>query len=102
MQLSSTYNAGIRFCTCYWGFLQIYMGYFFEDKRCETITEAFQTIVKESNGKPNKIRVDKDTEFSNRSVKSWLGSNNIEICSTYNKWKSVDGEQLLETLKDKI
>ena len=31
------------------------MGYFFEDKRGETITKAFQTIVKESNGKPNKI-----------------------------------------------
>ena len=40
---------------------------------------------KESNGKPNKIRVDKDREFSNRSVKSWLESNNIDICSTHNK-----------------
>ena len=42
-------------------------------------TEAFQTILKESNGKPNKIRVDQDREFSNRSLKSWLESNNIEI-----------------------
>lgn len=57
---------------------------------------------KESNGKPNKIRVDKDREFSNRSVKSWLESNNIDICSTHNKWKSEGGEQLIETLKIKI
>lgn len=41
------------------------MGYFVEDKRGEKITnKAFQTIVKESNGKPNKIWVDKDREFS--------------------------------------
>lgn len=65
-------------------------------------TEAFQTILKESNGKPNKIRVDQDREFSNRSLKSWLESNNIEICSTHNKWKWEDSEQLIETLKNKI
>ena len=28
--------------------------------------------------KPNKIWVDKDSEFYNRSVKSWLQDNNID------------------------
>ena len=43
-----------------------------KDKRGITITNAFQEILKESNRKPNKIWVDKGTEFYNNSVKKWL------------------------------
>ena len=35
------------------------------------ITNTFQIILNESNCKPNKIWVDKGSEFSNRSIKSW-------------------------------
>ena len=45
----------------------------FEDKKGITITNAFQKILDESNRKPNKIWVDKGSEFYNRSMKSWLG-----------------------------
>ena len=31
------------------------MGYFLKDKKCTTITNAFQKFLKESNKKPNKI-----------------------------------------------
>ena len=37
-----------------------------------TITNAFQKMLRESKRKPNKIWVDKGSEFYNRSVKSWL------------------------------
>ena len=39
--------------------------------------------------KPNKICVDKGSKFYNRSLKSWLEKDNIEMCSTHNKGRSV-------------
>ena len=38
-----------------------------KDKKGITITNAFQKILKESNRKPNKIWVDKGSEFYNNS-----------------------------------
>ena len=43
-----------------------------------TIT-VFQKVLKESKCKPNKKWVDKGSKFYNRSVKSWLEKNDIEI-----------------------
>ena len=42
-----------------------------------------------SKKKQNKIWVDKGSEFDNRSIKSWLQKNDIEIYSTHNEEKSV-------------
>ena len=42
-----------------------------------------------SNLKPNKIWIDKGIEVYNRSIKSFLQSNNIEMYSTNNEGKSV-------------
>ena len=50
---------------------------------------AFQKILDESNGKPNKIWVDKASEFYNKSIKSWFQYNDIEIYSTHNERISV-------------
>ena len=44
-----------------------------------TNTNAFQKILDESKLKPNKIWVDKGREFNNRSMKSWLEKNDVEI-----------------------
>ena len=52
--------------------------------------------------KPNKIWVDKRSEFYNKSMKSWLQDNNIEMYSTHNEGKSVVGERFIRTLKNKI
>ena len=52
-----------------------------KDKKDVSIVNAFQSILKKSNRKPNKIWVDKGGEFYNRSMKSWLGKNDIEIYS---------------------
>ena len=68
-----------------------------KDKKGITITNAF-----ESNRKPNKIWVDKGSEFYNRSVKSWLEKNAIEVYSTHSEGKSVVAERFIGTLKNKI
>ena len=61
-----------------------------------TITNAFQKILDESNRKPNKIWVDKGSEFYNRSMKSWLEKNDIEMYSTHNEGNSLLLKDLLE------
>ena len=43
-----------------------------KDKKDTATTKAFQKILKESYRKPNKIWVDKSSEFHNKSMKSWL------------------------------
>ena len=50
-----------------------------KDKKGIKITNAFQKFFDESNCKPNKILVNKDSEFYNRSRKSWLEKNDIEM-----------------------
>ena len=52
-----------------------------------------------SNRKPNKIWVDKGSEFYNNS---WLQDNNIVMYSTHNEGKSVVAERFIRTLKSKI
>ena len=49
------------------------MGYSYKSlKKSITITNAFQNILKESNRKPNKIWVDKGSEFHNNSFKKMV------------------------------
>ena len=67
-----------------------------------TITKAFQNILGESNRKLNKIWVDKGSKFYNRSMKSWLQDNDIELYSTHNERNSVVAERFIRTLKNKI
>ena len=43
-----------------------------KDKEDVTVTNGFRKILDESRCKPNKIWVDKSSEFHNRSMKSWL------------------------------
>ena len=73
-----------------------------KDKKRTAITNAFQNMLDESNRKPNKIRVDKGSGFYNRSMKSWLEKNGIEIYSTLNEGKSMVAERFIWTLKNKI
>ena len=73
-----------------------------KDKKGITITKAFQEILNESSRKANKICVDKSGEFNNRSIKSWLQGNDIEIYSTHNEEKYVAAQRFFRTLKNKI
>ena len=66
-------------------------------------TNPIQIILDESNCKPNKIWVDKGSEFCNRSVKSWLEKkNDTEIQSTNNEEKYAVAERFIRTLKNRI
>ena len=62
----------------------------------------FQKILKEPNRKPNKIWVDKGSEFDNSSFKKWLKDNDIEIYSIHSEGKSIVTERFIRTLKTKI
>ena len=103
MQLLSKFNKGFRFLICV---VDIFSKYAWviplKDKKGISIVNAFQKILKESNRKPNKIWVDKGSEFYNNYFKKWLRDNNIEMYSTHNEGKSVIAERFIRTLKNKI
>ena len=103
MQLISKFNKGFRFLLCV---IDIYSKYAWiiplKYKKGIKITNAFQIFLAESNCKPNKIWVDKGSEFYNRSMKSFLQNNDIEMYSTHNERKSVIAERFIRTLKNRI
>ena len=103
MQLLNTYNKGIRFLLCV---IDIFSKYAWvvplKVKKGVSIVAAFQSILKQSNRKPNKIWVDKGSEFYNAFFKKWLQNNDIVMYSTHNEGKSVAAERFIRMLKSKI
>ena len=103
MQLISNFNKGFRFLLCV---IDIFSKYAWvvplKDKKGVSIVNAFQKILHKSGRNPNKIWVDKGTEFYNSSFKKWLKDNNMEMHSIHNKGKSVFAERFIRTLKTKI
>ena len=105
LQLLSKYNKGIRFLLCV---IDIFNKYAWvvplKDKKGISIVKAFQSILKQSNSKrkPNKIWVDKGSEFYNAYFKKWLRDNDIVMYSTHNDGKSIVAERFIRTLKSKI
>ena len=103
MQLLSKCNKGIRFLLC---IIDIFSKYAWvvtlKDKKGISIVKAFQIILKQSNKKPNKIWVDKGSEFYNAYFKKWLRGNDIVMYSTHNEGKSFIAERFIKTLKSKI
>ena len=105
MQLISKFNEGFRlllllllcvvdiYSICAWVIP-------LKDKK--GITNAFQKFLEEPSRKPNKIWVDKGSEFYNRSMRSWLVKKYIEMYSTHNEGKSVVAERFIRTYKSKI
>ena len=51
-----------------------------------------------SKRKPNKIWVDKGSEFYKYCFKKWLQDNNIALYSAHNEGKSVVAERSIRTL----
>ena len=103
MQLISKFNKGFRFSLCA---LNIFSKYAWvvplKEKKGISIVDTFQKNLKESNKcKPNKIWVDRGSEFYNDSFKKWLNDNDIEMYSTHNEGKSVVAEIFIRTLKTK-
>ena len=102
MLLISKYNKGTRLLLCViddfskyaWVFLLKY-------GKGITTTKAFQKALHKSRRKPNKLWGDKGSGFYNRSMKSCLQGNDIEMYSAYKKEKSVVAERFIRTLKIK-
>ena len=103
MQLLSKYNKGIRLLLCVTDIFSKYAWVVpLKDRKGINIVKAFQSILKQSNRKPNKIWVDKGSEFYNAYFKKWLRDNDIVMYSTHNEGKSVVAERFIRTLKSKI
>ena len=89
-QLISKFNKGFKLLLCV---IDVYSKYawviLLKDEKGITITNPFQKLLDKSNRKQNKIWADKGSEFYNRSMKSFLQNNNIEMYSTHNQGKSV-------------
>ena len=86
MQLISKYNKGIRFLSYVTDLFSKYDWVVsLKDKKDITIVNAFQSILKSSKRKPNKIWVDQGREKDN----------DIEMYSTYNEGKSVVAERFI-------
>ena len=65
-----------------------------------TITNAFQKILDESNRKPNKIWVHRASEVYDRSMKSGLKNNIIEMYSMHNEGKFLVAERFIIAFKN--
>ena len=79
-------NNGFRFLLCVIDILSKYAWVVpLKDKKGVSIVDAFQKILDKSRRKPNKIWVDKGSEFFNNSFKKWLRDNDIEMYSIHNE-----------------
>ena len=103
MQSLSRKNKGIKYLLCA---IDLYSKYAFviplKDKKGISIVNAFDKIIKQSNRKPNKIRVDQGGEFYNNVFEKRLSDNDIIMYSMYNEGKSVVAEKFIRTLKNKL
>ena len=86
---------------CNWHFYKYVWVVPLKDEKGVTIVSAFQNILDDSVRKPNKMWVDKWSEFYSRLMKSWFKDNDIEMYSN-NEGKSVIVERFVGTLKNKI
>ena len=66
MQLINKFNKGFRFLLCV---IDIFSKYAWVVPLKDNIVDTFQKISNDSNRKPNKIWVDKRSEFCNNSFK---------------------------------
>ena len=93
MQLISKSNKGFRFLLY---FINIFSKYAWvvslKDKKGVSIVNEFQKVLDESECKPNKIWVNKGSEFYNSYFKKWLKDNDIEMHSIHNEEKFVVAE----------
>ena len=103
MQLIRKFDKGFRFLLY---FIDIFSKYAWvvhlKDKKVATITIAIQSILKDSNRKPDKIGADKGSKLYNNSFKKYLQDNDIVMYSTHNEGKAVVAQRFIRTLKTKF
>ena len=103
MQQLKSYNHGFRYIL---NVIDVFSKFVWsvpiKDKTGKTITNTFQSIVKTSKRKPNKLWVDNGSEFYNNVFQEWLVENEIKMYSTFNEGKAVVIERFNRTLKNKM
>ena len=103
MQLISKFIKGFIFLLCV---IDIFSKYAWvvplKDKKGVSIVNAFQSILKDSNRKPNKIWVDKGGEFFKNSLKNGYKTIILLCIQRNHEAKSVIAERFIRTLKNKI
>ena len=103
MQLTSKFDKIIQILLCVFDIFSKYAWVVpLKDTKGITITNTFQKLLNESKRKSKKICVDVGSGFYNRSMKSWLKKNDMEMHSTNNEEKSVVAERFIRTLKNKF
>ena len=97
MQLISKFNKGFRFLLCVIDIFSKYAWVFpLKDKKGISIVSAFQKILKESDRKPNKIWVDKGSEFYNNFFKNGQKIKNLKCIQYIMKENTLLLKDLLE------
>ena len=99
MQLISKFKEGFRSSFCV---IDIFSKYArvvpLKGKKGVSVVNAFQKNLKESNRKPNKILVEKGSEFYNNLFKNWLKDNDIEMYSAH--FRKIQIQENLLLLRD--
>ena len=73
-----------------------------KDKKTERVSLAFDTILKKSKRKPEKLWTDKGSEFISKHFKDFLKRHNITLYHTQNEEKSSVVERWNRTMKNKM
>ena len=103
IQLISKLNKGFRFLLFV---IDIFSKYAWaiplKDKKGVTVVNLFQEVLDKSECKPNKIWVDKRSEFYNSSFEKCLKDYDIEMYLIHSEEKAVVAERCIRTLKTEI
>jgi integrase-like protein/chromodomain-containing protein len=101
MESFVSYNDGYKYILC---IIDVFSKFAWcvplKNKTGASILKAVKDITSQSGRSPEKIWVDKGSEFYNKEFQSWAKSNNITIYSTYGESKSVVVERFIRTLKE--
>ena len=85
MKLLSKCNKTFSFLLCV---IDIFSKYAWviplKDNKCSPIVNVFQSILNDSERKPNKIWVHENSEFYDKYFKTWLHNNDMKMYSTHN------------------
>ena len=74
----------------------------FKDKKTESVSLAFDHIIKKSKRKPEKLWTDKGSEFISKHFKEFLKTHSIILYHTQNEEKSSIVERWNKTMKNKM
>jgi hypothetical protein len=101
MKAFMKYNNNFRYALCV---IDVFSKYAWcialKNKDASSVLNAFQSIITSSKRSPQKIWVDKGSEFYNKTFEHWINGLGITMYSTYGESKSVIVERFIRTLKE--